>query len=201
MATKLTRPFGKFYLCETKLGWIGLALLPKGPTGVCLRATTTPRPSRDEALREIAEVGALEPASEAEAGDLPRRLRAFAEGEPGQTPARLGADPSAGSGQALTAEIDWDSLSASGRSVSGFRRAVLEETMRIPAGETRSYGWLARKVGSPRAARAVGRVMATNPLPIVVPCHRVVGSDGSLHGYGGGLAMKAALLRLEGARG
>ena len=171
METKLTRPSGKFYLCETKLGWIGLALSPRG-----LRATTTPRPSRNEALREIAEVGALEPASEAEAGDLPRRLRAFAEGEPVD----------------LTADIDWDG-------VSGFRRAVLEETMRIPAGETRSYGWLARKVGSPRAARAVGRVMATNPLPIVVPCHRVVGSDGSLRGYGGGLAMKEALLRLEGA--
>ena len=187
METKLTRPSGKFYLCETKLGWIGLALSPNGlpAGGRGLRATTTPRPSRDEALREIAEVGALEPASEAEAGDLPRRLRAFADGEP--------ADPSAGSGQALTADIDWAGL-------SGFRRAVLEETMRIPAGETRSYGWLARKVGSPRAARAVGRVMATNPLPIVVPCHRVVASDGSLRGYGGGLPMKAALLRLEGAR-
>ena len=73
--------------------------------------------------------------------------------------------------------------------------------MRIPAGETRTYAWLAAKVGRPRAARAVGRVMATNPLPIVVPCHRVVGSDGALHGYGGGLEVKAALLRLEGARG
>ncbi len=174
METKL-----KFYLCETKLGWIGLALSESG-----LRATTTPRPSRDDALREIAEVGAMEPAREAEAGDLPRRLRAFADGE--------SVD--------LNADIDWDSLSASGRSVTGFRRAVLEETMRIPAGETRSYGWLAQKVGSPRAARAVGRVMATNPLPVVVPCHRVVAGDGSLHGYGGGLDTKAALLRLEGAR-
>ena len=162
----------RFYLCETKLGWIGLVLSPRG-----LRGTTTPRASRDEALREVAEMGALEPAAESEAGDLPRRLSAFAEGRT--------AD--------LTADIDWGSL-------SGFRRAVLEETMRIPAGETRSYGWLARKVGSPRAGRAVGRVMATNPLPIVVPCHRVVGSDGSLHGYGGGLDVKESLLRLEGAR-
>ncbi len=162
----------KFHLCETRLGWIGLVLSPKG-----LRATTTPRPSRDEALREVAEMGALEPAGDAEAGDLPRRLRDFAEGR--------SVD--------LTADIDWNGI-------AGFRRAVLEETMRIPAGETRTYGWLARKVGRPRAARAVGRVMATNPLPIVVPCHRVVGSNGSLHGYGGGLDVKAALLRLEGAR-
>ncbi len=162
----------KFYLCDTKLGWIGLALSPDG-----LRATTTPRRSRDEALWEVSELGAVEPASEAEAGDLPRRLIAFAEGE------RVG----------LTAAIDWNGL-------SGFRRAVLEETLRIPSGETRTYGWLARKVGSPRAGRAVGRVMATNPFPIVVPCHRVVASDGSLHGYGGGLDVNAALLRLEGAR-
>ncbi len=159
MATEL-----KFHLCDTGLGWIGLAISAKG-----LRATTTPRRSREEALREVSEMGALEPAGEGDHVDL-------------------GGD------------IDWDNLSASGRGVSGFRRAVLEETLRIPAGETRSYGWLARKVGRPRAARAVGRVMATNPLPVVVPCHRVVGSDGSLHGYGGGLDVKAALLRAEGAR-
>jgi methylated-DNA-[protein]-cysteine S-methyltransferase len=169
----------KFHLCETRLGWIGLVLSPRG-----LRATTLPLRSRDEALREVAELGAAEPASASEAGDLPRRLRAFAEG------GRV--HPSAGSGWALTADIDWDGI-------SGFRRAVLEETMRIPAGETRSYGWLARRVGRPGAARAVGRVMATNPLPIVVPCHRVVASDGSLRGYGGGLDLKAALLRAEGA--
>jgi methylated-DNA-[protein]-cysteine S-methyltransferase len=161
-----------FHLCETRLGWIGLVLSPNG-----LRATTLPRPSRDEALRDVAEMGALEPALEAQAGDLPRRLRAFAEGE------RVD----------LAADIDWSGI-------VGFRRAVMEETMRIPAGETRTYGWLARKVGRPRAARAVGRVMATNPFPIVVPCHRVVGSDGSLCGYGAGLDVKAALLRLEGAR-
>lgn len=187
MATKLTRPSGKsclpagrFYLCDTEIGFIGLLLSPRG----LLRATTLPRPSRDQALREVAEMGAGEPASEAEAGDLPRRLRALAQGQPLD----------------LTADIDWDSLSAGGRGLSGFRRAVLEETLRIPAGRTRTYGWLAAKVGRPRAARAVGRVMATNPLPLVIPCHRVVGSDGSLHGYGGGLPMKAALLRMEGAK-
>ncbi len=188
MATLKSRlPAGRFYLCDTKLGWIGLVSSPKG-----LRATTTPRRSRDEALREVSEMGATEPSSEAEAGDLPRRLKAFAEGERVDSSTGLPAGRH-GSGQGLSATIDWEG-------VSGFRRAVLEETLRIPAGETRTYGWLASRVGSPRASRAVGRVMATNPLPIVVPCHRVVASDGSLHGYGGGLDVKAALLRLEGAR-
>ena len=168
---------GRFYLVETKLGWIGLVLSPGGPAGVRLRATTLPRASRDDALREVAEMGAVEPAAEAEAGETARLVAALAEGEP--------AD--------LDGMIDWDS-------VSGFRRAVMEEALRIPPGETRSYGWLAEKVGRPRAARAVGRVMATNPLPIVVPCHRVIGSDGSLRGYGAGLPMKEALLRAEGVR-
>jgi len=162
----------RFSFVETKLGWIGLVLSPRG-----LRATTLPRPSRDDALREVVELGAVEPASEADAGDMARRVKALAEGEPA----------------APDGIIDW-------QGISGFRRAVMEEALRIPRGETRSYGWLAERVGRPRAARAVGRVMATNPLPIVVPCHRVIGSDGSLRGYGAGLPMKAALLKAEGAR-
>ena len=177
----------RFYLVETKLGWMGLVLspnsLPAGGRG--LRATTLPRASRDEALREVVEMGALEPTSDAEAAAAVRLVRDLAEGRPGDA----------------AALIDWDGLSANGRSIGGFRRAVLEETLRIPRGETRTYGWLAERVGRPRAARAVGRVMATNPLPIVVPCHRVIGSDGSLRGYGTGLWMKEALLRAEGVGG
>ncbi|MDO8612002.1 MAG: MGMT family protein [Dehalococcoidia bacterium] len=174
----MTGPPGRFYLCETKLGWIGLVLSARG-----LRATTLPCPRRDHALREVAEMGAVATASAAAAVAAARLVRDLAEGRP--------ADPAG--------LIDWDGLSSNGRSVTGFRRAVMEEALRIPAGETRSYGWLAEKVGRPRAARAVGRVMATNPLPIVVPCHRVIGSDGSLRGYGAGLPMKEALLRAEGA--
>ena len=170
----------RFYLCETVLGWMGLVLSPRG-----LRATTLPRASRADPLREVVELGAAEPASDGEAAAAARLVRALAEGR--------AAD--------AAALIDWDGLSANGRSIDGFRRAVMEETLRIPRGETRTYGWLAGRVGRPRAARAVGRVMATNPLPIVVPCHRVVGSDGSLRGYGAGLPMKEALLRAEGARG
>ena len=80
-----------------------------------------------------------------------------------------------------------------------FGRTVLEELARVPYGELTTYGTLAKKAGRPRAARAVGTVMNRNPVPIVLPCHRVVGANGSLTGYGGGLHRKELLLRLEGA--
>ncbi len=81
--------------------------------------------------------------------------------------------------------------------VRDFTRRVLEATSCIPCGETRSYGEIAVAVGSPSAARAVGRSLATNPVPIIIPCHRVVGSDGSLVGFGGGLRIKEWLLAHE----
>jgi methylated-DNA-[protein]-cysteine S-methyltransferase len=80
-----------------------------------------------------------------------------------------------------------------------FRRRVLEECVRIPRGQTVTYAELARRAGRPKAFRAVGHTMATNPIPIVIPCHRVVGSNGSLTGFGGGIDMKRRLLALEGA--
>jgi methylated-DNA-[protein]-cysteine S-methyltransferase len=80
-----------------------------------------------------------------------------------------------------------------------FGRTVLEELARVPYGEVTTYGTLAARAGRPRAARAVGMVMNRNPVPIVLPCHRVVGSTGSLVGYAGGLERKRALLELEGA--
>ena len=80
-----------------------------------------------------------------------------------------------------------------------FSRRVLEELAKVPYGETTTYGALAVRAARPRAARAVGTVMNRNPIPIVLPCHRVVGSTGSLVGYGGGLERKEQLLRLEGA--
>jgi O-6-methylguanine DNA methyltransferase len=80
-----------------------------------------------------------------------------------------------------------------------FQRRVLLETCEIPPGETRSYAWLAARVGHPGAARAVGSALARNPLPLVVPCHRVVRADGRIGNYGcGGPAAKRALLREEG---
>jgi methylated-DNA-[protein]-cysteine S-methyltransferase len=80
-----------------------------------------------------------------------------------------------------------------------FARAVLEQLARVPYGETTTYGRLAASAGRPRAARAVGTVMNRNPIPIVLPCHRVVGATGALVGYAGGLDRKRTLLALEGA--
>jgi methylated-DNA-[protein]-cysteine S-methyltransferase len=79
-----------------------------------------------------------------------------------------------------------------------FQKAAWDEIARIPYGATTTYGEIARRIGKPQAARAVGAANGANPLPIIIPCHRVLGANGSLTGYGGGLEMKAALLRLEG---
>lgn len=86
------------------------------------------------------------------------------------------------------------------RALPPFTVAVLRELARVPYGETTTYGALAEHVGRPRAARAVGTVMNRNRIPIVLPCHRVVGSSGDLVGYAGGLDRKVRLLELEGAR-
>ena len=80
-----------------------------------------------------------------------------------------------------------------------FQRKVWAALQRIPAGETRSYGQLAAEIGEPDAARAVGLANGQNPIAIVIPCHRVIGADGSLTGFGGGLPRKRWLLTHEGA--
>jgi methylated-DNA-[protein]-cysteine S-methyltransferase len=81
---------------------------------------------------------------------------------------------------------------------AGFRRKAQHAIARIPYGQTRSYTEIARSAGNERAVRAAGTACGSNPLPIVVPCHRVLRSGGALGGYGGGLPMKEALLKLEG---
>jgi methylated-DNA-[protein]-cysteine S-methyltransferase len=79
-----------------------------------------------------------------------------------------------------------------------FQQLCWQELLRIPFGDTRTYGELARRIGRPAAVRAVGQANHDNPIGVIVPCHRVIGADGSLTGYGGGLDMKRALLELEG---
>jgi methylated-DNA-[protein]-cysteine S-methyltransferase len=78
-----------------------------------------------------------------------------------------------------------------------FQREVWRRLCEIPFGETISYGELARRIGNPQASRAVGLANGSNPIPIVIPCHRVIGSNGKLTGYGGGLPIKEKLLGLE----
>ncbi|HTS64290.1 MAG TPA: methylated-DNA--[protein]-cysteine S-methyltransferase [Candidatus Acidoferrales bacterium] len=80
-----------------------------------------------------------------------------------------------------------------------FQKKVWEQLVQIPYGETRSYSQVAVAVGAPKAVRAVGAANGSNPVPIIVPCHRVIGSGGDLTGYGGGLPLKKRLLELEGA--
>jgi methylated-DNA-[protein]-cysteine S-methyltransferase len=88
--------------------------------------------------------------------------------------------------------IDWSVMRP-------FQARVLQAMLAIPYGQTRTYAGIAAEISAPAAARAVGRAGATNPMPLVIPCHRVIGSDGKLHGYGGrgGLATKAWLLEME----
>jgi len=99
----------------------------------------------------------------------------------------------AGSRHVFDLRLDW-------RLSKGFRHKVLGNLVQVPYGHTVSYKELAERSGSPSASRAVGSAMATNPIPIVVPCHRVLRTGGDLGGYGGGLDAKVWLLHLEGAR-
>ncbi len=116
-----------------------------------------------------------------------------------EAPARLDAarreldEYFAGRRREFDLPIDW-TLTAT------FGRAILQATARIPFGRTATYGDVAAQAGNPKASRAAGRALGANPIPIVVPCHRVVGAGGRLTGYTGGLHRKEALLALEGAR-
>lgn len=94
----------------------------------------------------------------------------------------------------FTVPLDWSH-------VKPFQRAALELVVAVPYGRTTSYGGIAERLGKPGAVRAVGRANATNPIPIIIPCHRILGADGKLHGYGarGGIETKAWLLRHEGS--
>ena len=158
-----------YTLFKTELGWVGLAGWAAG-----LRRIVLPQPTPEAALRLLKQglPGAI--ADPSPFGDLPHRLKRYFEGEP----------------ISFAEELDL-------ADATPFRRAVWLATRLIPYGETRSYGWLAQHIGKPRALRAVGQALAKNPLSIVVPCHRVVGKDGSLRGFGGGLEMKRHLLELE----
>lgn len=161
----------EYVLCDTTRGWVG-AVLDDGR----LRATILPAEDKEQALRLLAALGGETPATGPAAIALVERLRRSVEG---------------GDGAFATHEIDLSDGTP-------FQQAVWRALLEIPRGETRSYAWVAQRIGRPRAVRAVGQAVGSNPLPIVLPCHRVIGADGALHGFAGGLPLKAALLQAEG---
>ena len=157
---------------QTDWGWIGIAATDRG-----VRAVVLPRPTRRAVERELSNVSSNGTGGNA-AVHLKAAKEAITEYLEGKTrvlglPLDLGGHPS-------------------------FRVKVWEVLQRIPYGRVRSYGWVARKVGKPKAARAVGGACGANPVPLLVPCHRVIAGDGSLGGFSGGVGVKKRLLKLEG---
>jgi O-6-methylguanine DNA methyltransferase len=161
----------KLTIFETRIGWIGIAYSERG-----LAAIQLPRSTRAQTLAELRR--------DYPTGELIDDAPAAIEGELHEYVE--------GRRREFDLPLDWSA-------VKPFQRAVMNVLSQIPFGETRSYAWVARQIGNPNAARAVGRAVGANPIPIIIPCHRVIGSDGSLTGYGGGLPLKKRLLQLEGA--
>lgn len=156
---------------ETEMGWAGVALSEEG-----IRYATLFHRTEASVAGELRAFGAA-PGDHPLAGSATGILRDYAAGRP--------------------APIETFPVDIGGGTT--LQRKIWLALREIPRGETRSYGWLARHVGEAHAPRAIGAAVGSNPIPLWLPCHRVVASDGSLHGFGGGLAMKSALLELEGA--
>lgn len=167
---------------QTALGMCGLAFTDHGLAAVVLPSQT--EAATERALLRIATTRQLEEGEPQPAKNPPPWVQA----------AIASITELLAGGPADLSNIPLDT-----RKLTPFSVRVHEAARAIPRGSCKSYGELAREVGAPRAARAVGRAMATNPWPIVVPCHRVVGSQGDLHGFSapGGVRTKAAMLEIE----
>ncbi len=152
-------------------GWIGILGSTEG-----LLAITLPQRSSEKALQLLGDSADRATRSPSLFEDLMERLRIYFGGREAAFP---------------------DELDLS--SATPFQRRVWEITRLIPYGETRSYAWVAGQIGKPGAVRAVGQALGRNPLPIIIPCHRVLTSQGELGGYSGGVEMKRRLLFLEAA--
>lgn len=163
----------EYDIISSPLGAVGMVLRP--PAKRPVRMICLPRQGvspRDRILSAFPEARALS----GKRGKTGVLIEAFLAGEP----VRFSID-----------ELDFEGIGA-------FERRILLADFSIPRGRVMTYGDLAAKAGVPRGARAVGNVMAGNPFPLIIPCHRVIRSDGTLGGFGGGLAMKKALLAMEG---
>jgi methylated-DNA-[protein]-cysteine S-methyltransferase len=168
-------PLGPVWIAptaETPMGWMWVAVSDRGLAAVAFKAE--PEALADALMRRGFSPVTISPE---QAGPAARQVEEFLQGE------RLAFD--------LPVDL---------RGLPAFQQRVLQATLAVPRGQVRTYAEIASTVGSPKAARAVGRAEATNPIPLVVPCHRIVGSGGGLHGYGGpgGIPTKIWLLNLEG---
>ena len=159
----------KYVTFDTRMGWVGIL----GSTRGVMRATL-PQTSAEEARRLLGEPADHAGPSRCLFENMIARLRSYFQAE----------------------RVDFpDELDLVG--ATSFQIKVWGATRLIPYDNTRSYRWLAAQIARPGAARAVGLALARNPLPIIIPCHRVVNSDGRLGGFSGGLEMKRQLLHLE----
>ncbi len=159
-----------YYVFETEMGWVGIA----GRDGK-ISNLHLPKPARAEAVAAVIE-GTTEQSVESldDFSDMAGPIAEFFTGKHVNFPCEL----------ELSDRTE-------------FYRRVWAKTREIPYGETRSYGWIADEVGCPAGPRAVGQAMAANPVPIIVPCHRVVRADGALGGFSSGLRWKVRLLEME----
>lgn len=158
--------------CQTAWGWVGIAWSARG-----LVAVTLPQPTRAAVLDHLPRSHGPVPAPPPglDLAVLAQKLQRYFEGQ----------------------AVDFDEPLDLNLGTE-FQRRVWAITRSIPRGQTMTYAEVAARIGSPRAARAVGQALARNPWPIIVPCHRVVGRGGQLTGFGGGLEMKRAMLKAEG---
>ena len=162
---------------ETPLGWMGLLASPNG-----IRRTTLPQNFPDECVSELGSEVAEASWSPEHFEDLKSRLSLYFEGEP----------------------VAFEDEPIDVEDAPSFLKAAWRACRSVPFGETRSYSWLAEQAGSPRAARAAGQSMGRNRLPIIIPCQRIVASDGGLRGFGkdaSQLGLKQTLLELEAGAG
>ena len=159
----------EYAVFESQMGWVGLLGSTRG-----LLQTTLPQPSAEQARYRLGKQVDYTKQSHNLFHRVIERLQSYCKGIE----------------EAFPDELDLSDATP-------FERQVWEVTRLIPYGATRSYKWVAEQIGKPGASRAVGQALARNPLPIIIPCHRVLNANGRLGGFSGGLEMKRRLLNLE----
>jgi methylated-DNA-[protein]-cysteine S-methyltransferase len=159
----------RYTIINTARGYVGILGSENG-----LKSTTLPQETGKDARDALFARGFSAKESDSLFLDLKQRIINYYNGNPVEFPD----------------ELDFNGATS-------FQRSVWRAVAKISYGETQSYGWVAARIGKPGASRAVGQALHRNPLPLIVPCHRVVGSDGKLVGFGGGIDVKKALLELE----